>query len=136
MTTALHRKKMVDAILKDGASDLIPILLEAGVPPEQVVADAKLLLETKVQVEKVRLESIAIAETQRRHGSLKPLLLALSTIFVLLPLIPGIDRVATYSVACLGAVGFAAALYDVFGEKAFNAGKSLRDTLANLSFKP
>ncbi len=105
---------------------LIKTLLDMGVPPQDIVGDITSLIDVQSKAERNKLQSQAESEQKRWHRKLKPVLLGLSCIFILLPLIPNTNPIATSSIASLGAIGFATTLFDIFGAQAFNAGRSLK----------
>ncbi|HBG19301.1 MAG TPA: hypothetical protein DDY32_08520 [Desulfobulbaceae bacterium] len=106
---------------------LIFVLKDSGLSPEKIVSEVKSLMEIQAKLEIEKNENLTAVETKKWHRRLKPTLIGLSTVFVLLPLIPGINLLAAYSIASLGAVGFATALYDIYGATAFEAGKGFKD---------
>ncbi len=90
-------------------------LKDVGITPDQIVQDIVILQKTQSDV-----------ETKRSNLLLKPVTLAISTGFILVPLLPGVNAVVATAIASIGAVGFGAALYDIYGAKAFEAGKAFR----------
>lgn len=103
------------------ASGLLRALREAEVDPEDVVDDAKSLTRALIEAETSDHQS----ESARHVRFMKMAMLVISTGLVVLPLFIAGEPILETAIATLGAVGYATALFDAYGERAFDAGKSI-----------
>ncbi|MBF0376017.1 MAG: hypothetical protein HQK72_00865 [Desulfamplus sp.] len=104
-------------------ANLTLALVDRGLSARDIALLMKAQANSSVQISKAK-NDIIISNNNERN---KKYAFAVSTMAMFTPLIPGIDMVVGYSIASIGAVGFATSLYSFFGAKAFEAGKKFRN---------
>ncbi len=107
----------------DATARYLETLKTMGLQNEELVEATRVLVKTQVEIEAQKAKNEAI----RNKDRLKKNMLLISTVFILIPLIPSINLAAATGAATLGAIGYGTALFEVYGRHAFEAGKSLSD---------
>lgn len=101
---------------------LVLALTEKGISAEDIV---KLIgAENESNIKLLQTQNDILLSRSRETK--KYFLAVISTLLILIPLIPAINPYVSLPIASIGAVGFATSLYSVFGKEAFNAGRKFR----------
>ena len=103
------------------AEGLLASLRNAGVSSDDMFDGLDSLVGSLLEVEDKTTKN----ESARVGRHLRVAMIVSSTALVLVPILPIENAFAAAAVGTLGAIGYATALFDVYGEKAFEAGRSL-----------